>query len=53
MGVICVEGHGGPFPGQEEDFGFRAGASDSTGQGHRFPSHKALWDVELWFLGQI
>lgn len=51
-GAVCVEGHGRPFPGQEEDFGFHAGTSDGTGQSHRLPSHKALSDVELWFLGQ-
>lgn len=52
-GAIGVEGHGGPFPGQEEGFGFHAGASDGTDQSDRLPSHKDLWDVELWLLGQV
>lgn len=52
-GAIGVEGHGGPFPGEEEGFGFYAGASDGAGQGHRLPSHKDLCDVELWFLSQV
>ena len=52
-GAVCVRGHIGPFPGEEEGFGFFAGASEGTGQGHTSPSCKNLWDVALWFLGQV
>ena len=51
--VVCAGGHVGPFPGDEEGFGFFAGAFEASDQGRRSPSCQSPWDVELWFLGQI